>query len=249
GERVVIEEFMEGEEASFFALTDGEQALPLGAAQDHKAVFDDDQGPNTGGMGAYSPAPGLGERGQAEVMGTIIVPTVRALAMEGRPFRGVLYVGLMMTKDGPKVVEFNCRFGDPEAQVVVPRLDEDLLPLLAAVARGDRLPRAARWRPDAAVCVVLASGGYPGEYESGKPIAGIQEAEARADVVVFHAGTARRDTQLVTAGGRVLGVTALAEAIPAAIERAYEAVGQICFDGMHYRKDIGKKALQGVRSG
>ncbi|MBI4560408.1 MAG: phosphoribosylamine--glycine ligase [Candidatus Rokubacteria bacterium] len=243
GERIVVEEFLEGQEASFFALTDGERVLPLGAAQDHKAVFDDDRGPNTGGMGAYSPAPVLGGELQADVMKTIVIPAVKAMAAEGRPYRGVVYAGLMISPDGPKLLEFNCRFGDPEAQAVLPRLAEDLLPLLAAVARGEGLPTTVAWRPESAVCVVLASGGYPGDYQTGKPIAGIEEAQALPDVTVFHAGTAVKESAVVTAGGRVLGVTALGRDIPAAIERSYEAVGKIRFEGMHYRKDIGRKAL------
>jgi len=243
GERVVVEEFLEGEETSFFALTDGEKVLPLGAAQDHKTVFDDDQGPNTGGMGASSPTPLLDDRVQDEVMAKIIIPTVRAMAAEGRPYRGVVYAGLMITKEGPRVLEFNCRFGDPEAQALLPRLGEDLLPLLTAVASGEGLPASAVWRPEAAVCVVLASNGYPGSYQTGKPITGIEDAEALSDVTVFHAGTALKDKALVTAGGRVLGVTALGRDIAAAIEQAYAAVGKICFEGKHYRKDIGRKAL------
>ncbi len=247
GERIVVEEFLEGEEVSFFALTDGEQVLPLGAAQDHKTVFDDDQGPNTGGMGAYSPPPVMVERLQDEVMEKIVVPTVNAMAAERRPYRGVVYAGLMLTRKGPMVLEFNCRFGDPEAQALLPRLDQDLFPLLAAVARREELSTNAQWRREAAVSVVLASGGYPGDYETGKPIAGIEDAEALPDVTVFHAGTAAKDGTLVTAGGRVLGVTALGRDIPAAIGRAYEAVGKICFEGMHYRKDIGRKALSHIR--
>ncbi len=247
GERIVVEEFLEGEEASFFALTDGERALPFGAAQDHKPVFDDDQGPNTGGMGAYSPAPVLDDRMQDAVMEKIVLPTVSAMSAERRPYRGVVYAGLMITRDGPKALEFNCRFGDPEAQALLPRLGEDLMPLLAAVARGEKLPTRARWRRRAAVCVVVASGGYPGEYQVGKPIAGIEEAEMLPDVTVFHAGTAIKDGTLVTAGGRVLGVTALGSDIPAAIERAYQAAGKICFDGMHYRRDIGRKAVNRIR--
>ncbi|MBI3030392.1 MAG: phosphoribosylamine--glycine ligase [Candidatus Rokubacteria bacterium] len=243
GEQIVVEEFLVGEEASFFALTDGEMALPLGTAQDHKAVFDDDQGPNTGGMGASSPA-SIDARMHDEVMETIILPTVHAMAAEGRPYRGVIYAGLMLTPQGPKVLEYNCRFGDPEHQTIMPRLQDDPLPLLHAVARGDRLPSTVRWRPEAAVCVVLASGGYPGDYQTGKPIAGVAEAEKLPGVTVFHAGTALKDGQLVTAGGRVLGVTALGADIPAAIARAYEAVAKICFEGIHFRKDIGRKALR-----
>jgi phosphoribosylamine--glycine ligase len=243
GERIVIEEFLEGEEASVFALTDGERVLAFGAAQDHKAVFDDDRGPNTGGMGAYSPPPVIDEGMHRLVMEKILLPTVDAMNAEGRRYEGVVYAGLMITGEGPKVLEFNSRFGDPEAQALLPRLDGDLLPILAAVARGTGLPGAARWRPEAAVSVVLASGGYPGEYQTGKPISGIDEAEALADVVVFHAGTAVKDGVLVTAGGRVLDVTALGKDIPAAIERAYEAVGKISFEGIHYRRDIGRRAL------
>jgi phosphoribosylamine--glycine ligase len=243
GERVVLEECLEGEEVSFFALSDGEAALPFGTAQDHKRVFDDDQGPNTGGMGAYSPAPIVDEGLHDLIMRAIVLPAVEAMAREGRPYRGVVYAGLMLTREGPKVLEFNCRFGDPEAQVLLPRLGEGLVPLLGAVARGERLPARVRWRPEAAVCVVLASGGYPGAYETGKPIAGIEEAEALHDVTVFHAGTAARDGGLVTAGGRVLGVTALGPDLPAAVGRAYDAVAKICFDGMHFRKDIGRRAL------
>lgn len=247
GERIVVEEFLEGDEASFFALTDGERVLPLGAAQDHKTVFDDDRGPNTGGMGAYSPAPVMDDRAQDEVMKRIVIPVVKAMASEGKPYRGVVYAGLMITREGPKVLEFNSRFGDPEAQAILPRLGEDLLPLLAAAASGAGLSQAVRWRPETAVCVVLASGGYPGDYQTGKPVAGIEEAEAVSEVTVFHAGTAMRDGTLVTAGGRVLGVTALGPDIPVAIERAYSALGRICFEGMHYRKDIGRKALSRLR--
>lgn len=243
GEQIVVEEFLEGEEASFFALTDGETALPFGTAQDHKTVFDDDQGPNTGGMGAYSPASIVDALMHEEVMRTIIFPTVQAMAAEGRPYRGVIYAGLMLTRQGPKVLEYNCRFGDPEHQTIVVRLQDDLLPLLDAVARGERLPRPVNWRPEASVCVVLASGGYPGEYKTGKPIAGIEDAEKLPGVTVFHAGTAFKDGRLVTAGGRVLGVTASGANIKGAIDRAYEAAGKICFEGMHFRKDIGRKAL------
>jgi len=243
GEQIVVEEFLVGEEASFFALTDGETALFLGTAQDHKTVFDDDRGPNTGGMGAYSPAPIVDAKVHDEVMKTIILPTVQAMAAEGCPYRGVIYAGLMLTREGPKVLEYNCRFGDPEHQPIMMRLQDDPLPLLHAIARGERLPSSVSWRPEAAVCVVMASGGYPGEYETGKPIAGIEAAEKLEGVRVFHAGTALRDGQLVTAGGRALGVTAIGADIRAAIGRAYEAVGKIRFEGMHFRKDIGRKAL------
>ena len=242
GERVVVEEFLEGEEASFFALTDGEAILPMGVAQDHKAVFDGDRGPNTGGMGAYSSPSMMAGELAGEVMERIVAPTVRAMAAEGRPYRGVVYAGLMLTKDGPKVVEFNCRFGDPEAQVILTRLGDDLLPLLIAVAESGGLPSEAAWTPESSVCVVLASGGYPGGYATGKIITGVEQAESHQSVVVFHAGTAMKEGRLVTAGGRVLGVTARAVSLGAAISLAYEATGKISFEGIHYRRDIGKRA-------
>jgi phosphoribosylamine--glycine ligase len=244
GNSVVVEEFMEGEEASFFVLSDGMTVLPLAGAQDHKTVFDDDQGPNTGGMGAYSPAPILDEAMGARVMAEIVLPTIHAMRREGTPYQGVLYVGLMITREGPRVVEFNCRFGDPECQAILPRLDQDLLPLLEAVADGKGLPPALGWRADSSVCVVLASAGYPGRYETGRIIRGVEDAERLAGVTVFHAGTAARDGALVTAGGRVLGVQALGADITEAIARAYGAVSRISFEGVHFRKDIGRKAIR-----
>jgi phosphoribosylamine--glycine ligase len=243
GRTVVVEEFLEGEEASFFALCAGTAALPLAAAQDHKTVFDDDQGPNTGGMGAYSPAPVIDSAAETRVMAEIVRPILRALVQVGSPYHGVLFVNLMMTKDGPKVVEFNSRFGDPECQVVLPRLADDLLPVLAAMAAGGEPPAALSWRPDASVCVVMASGGYPERYTTGHPITGVDLAEAREGVTVFHAGTARRDSTLVTAGGRVLGVQALGADVRRAIARAYAGVQRIAFEGAHARSDIGRRAL------
>jgi phosphoribosylamine--glycine ligase len=251
GDVVVVEEFMVGEEASFFAVANGLDVVALAAAQDHKTVFDDDRGPNTGGMGAYSPAPRLDASMRDRVMGEIVRPTIAALAAEAARYHGVLYVGLMLTAAGPKVVEFNCRFGDPECQVMMMRAGADVLPLLAAAARGDDLGPESRWAMDwapegvrdAAVCVNLASDGYPGAYTTGKPIEGIDRAEKQPGVRVFHAGTAIRDGRLVTNGGRVLGVTAVARDLESAIARAYAAVGEIRFDGMHYRRDIGRKAL------
>jgi phosphoribosylamine--glycine ligase len=243
GGTVVVEEFMEGEEASFFVLSDGAAGLPLAAAQDHKTVFEGDRGPNTGGMGAYSPTAALDPAMQERVMADIALPTIRALREEGSPYQGVLYIGLMMTRQGPRVVEFNCRFGDPECQAILPRLSGDLLPLLAAVAGGQGLPPAVSLQADASVCVVLASAGYPGRYETGHAIRGVEEAEAMPGVTVFQAGTAIRDGRLVTAGGRVLGVQALGASIADATRRAYAAVGRIRFKGMHYRKDIGRRAL------
>ena len=244
GLTVVVEEFLEGEEVSFFALTDGAAVLPLAAAQDHKTIFDGDRGPNTGGMGAYSPAPTFDTAMQERVMAEIVRPVVAALAKEGAPFAGVLYAGLMITREGPKVIEFNCRFGDPECQALIPRLDDDLLPLLEAVATGRGLPAAVSWSPRASVCVVMASAGYPGAPRTGRPITGTPEAAALRDVMVFHAGTAMVEGALVTAGGRVLGVQALGADVAAAIRTVYEAVEWIRFEGAQYRHDIGHRALR-----
>ncbi len=243
GRTVVVEEFMTGEEASFFVITDGASALPLPAAQDHKAIFDDDRGPNTGGMGAYTPAPVMDEAMTGRVMEEIVTPTLAAMAKEGAPYAGVLFVGLMIGPDGPRVVEFNCRFGDPECQAILPRLDEDILPVFEAVASGRGLPASLRWRREASVCVVLASPGYPGTPRAGLPIEGVEAAAALPGVNVFHAGTALRDGALLTAGGRVLGVQTLGGDIRAAMERAYDAVGRIQFEGMQFRHDIGRRAL------
>ncbi len=243
GRTVVVEEFMTGEEASFFVITDGASALPLPAAQDHKAIFDDDRGPNTGGMGAYTPAPVMDEAMTGRVMEEIVTPTLAAMAKEGAPYAGVLFVGLMIGPDGPRVVEFNCRFGAPECQAILPRLDEDILPVFGAVASGRGLPASLRWRPEASVCVVLASPGYPGTPRAGLPIEGVEAAAALPGVNVFHAGTALRDGALLTAGGRVLGVQTLGGDIRAAMERAYDAVGRIRFEGMQFRHDIGRRAL------
>jgi phosphoribosylamine--glycine ligase len=240
GARVVIEEFLVGEEVSFFVLVRGRGATPLAAAQDHKTVFDGDRGPNTGGMGAFSPVAAFDEAMQARVMTRIVRPTIAALADEGAPYSGVLFVQLMLTADGPKVVEFNCRFGDPECQAILAPMEADLLPMLAAVAAG-RPPETAAVSSRAAVCITLASGGYPGKHTTGVPITGVEDAEAIPGVAVFHAGTARRDGRLVTAGGRVLGVTAVADDLSRAIETAYTAVARIRFDGMHFRKDIGRR--------
>ena len=241
GRSVVVEEFMRGEEVSFFALVSGTDVLPLVEAQDHKTIFDGDRGPNTGGMGAFSPVAGFDAAVRARVMETIVGPTASALAAEGAAYHGVLYVGLMLTADGPKVVEFNCRFGDPECQVLMVRLAEDLVPALFAVARRERLPGTLRWSGAAAVCVNLTSRGYPGPYTTGLPISGVEEAEGDG-VHVFHAGTVLHDGRVVTAGGRVLSVTATAPSLDGAISRAYGAVERIHFDGMHFRRDIGTRA-------
>jgi phosphoribosylamine--glycine ligase len=244
GARVVVEEYLEGEEVSVFALTDGQIVCPLASAQDHKAVFDGDRGPNTGGMGAYSPAPALDPTLADQVVRTVLEPTIRGMSAEGRPYRGVLFAGLMLTAAGPRVLEYNVRFGDPECQVLMLRLADDLLALCQAVADGRGLPPSSAWRTEAAACVVLASGGYPGAYPTGLPIEGIELAEACPGVTVFHAGTARSDGRLTTAGGRVLAVTALGGDIPTAVAAAYTAAAEIRFEGMHYRRDIGHRALQ-----
>jgi len=246
GNRVVIEECLEGEEASYLVVTDGERFIPLATAQDHKAVFDGDKGPNTGGMGAYSPAPVLSPEVEREVQERVIKPILRGMKEEGHPFKGVLYAGLMITDEGVKVLEFNVRFGDPEAQAILRRLDSDLFDVCMSVAQG-RLVEELRWKPETSICVVLASGGYPGKYEKGKEITGIEEAEKVPTVVVFHAGTKIENGKLVTSGGRVLNVTALGRDIVEARERAYRAVEKIHFEGMHYRKDIGLKAVKRLK--
>jgi phosphoribosylamine--glycine ligase len=244
GERVVIEECLKGEELSFMVLTDGRAAVPLAPAQDHKSLLDNDQGPNTGGMGAFSDEAMLPERLRSEILRVIVTPTLAGMAAEGVPYRGFLYCGLMLTAEGPKVLEYNVRLGDPEAQAILMRLRSDLVDLLLALRQGQLGAVDAHWTPNPAVCVVLAAKGYPGAPETGQVISGYEEAEARAGVKVFHAGTRVVNHQLVTAGGRVLGVTAIAEDLAAAIERAYAAVRKIHFDGMHYRTDIGAKGLR-----
>jgi phosphoribosylamine--glycine ligase len=244
GLTVVIEEFLVGEEASFFALSDGTGVLPLVAAQDHKTVHDGDRGPNTGGMGAYSPAPVMDAGMHERVMRDIVRPTIAAMAEEGAPYTGVLFVGLMITREGPKVIEFNCRFGDPECQAILPRLEDDLLALLLATATGKGLPTALAFSPQSSVCVVMTSAGYPGAYETGRAITGVEAAAGLPGVNVFHAGTALAGGALVTAGGRVLGVQALGADVAAAIRTAYAAVERIRFEGAHYRRDIGHHALR-----
>jgi phosphoribosylamine--glycine ligase len=243
GSRVVIEEFLRGEEASFLAFTDGRNIIPLASAQDHKAVFDGDAGPNTGGMGAYSPAPVVTPAIHEKAMAEVMRRTVDGMAAEGRPYRGVLYAGLMIDGDQVKTLEFNARFGDPECQPLLMRMKSDIVPILLAVAEGDIGGMQIEWHDQAAVCVVMASGGYPGDYRKGDAIHGLDRAAEIPDLVVFHAGTAERDGQLVTSGGRVLGVTGRGDTVQAAITRAYEGVDAIQWDGVHYRTDIGRKAL------
>ena len=244
GRRVVIEEFLRGEEASVLAFVDGERVMPMPAAQDHKAIGEGDTGPNTGGMGAYSPAPIITPDLEARVVREILEPVVQAMASEGRPYRGVLYAGLMVTNDGPKVVEFNCRFGDPEAQAVLPRLRSDLVEPLMATVEGRLDEVTLEWDERACVCVVLASGGYPTRYETGFPIEGLAEAEAIEDVMVFHAGTRAEGDAILTDGGRVLGVTALGETLAQATETAYLAADKIRFQDKYLRRDIAWRALE-----
>ncbi len=243
GERVVVEECLKGEEASFMAFTDGRTVLPMASAQDHKRVFDGDKGPNTGGMGAYSPAPVVTKKIERQVMEEIMIPTVRAMEKEGRTFKGVLYAGLMIHDGKAKVLEFNARFGDPETQPVLARLDTDIIEIIEAILSGTLSKVEVKWKPESAVCVVMASAGYPGGYDKGKEIKGLDKVAARKGVVVFHAGTAMKDGKIVTDGGRVLGVTGIGPKIAAAIDNAYAAVHDIYFEGAHYREDIGAKAL------
>ena len=243
GERLVIEECLTGPEVSLFFVSDGMRALPLGSAQDHKRAFDNDCGPNTGGMGAFAPSPLVDAALQTRVVHEIVEPVIAGMAADGQPFQGFLYVGLMLTATGPRVIEFNVRLGDPEAQVILPLVDEPLLPILVAAATGDLRQSMYRLGRDRLVGVVLASRGYPEASESGRAIAGLDEAERVPGVTVYHAGTARRDGRLVTAGGRVLTVVGRGAEFSEAITRAYAGATRISFDGMQYRKDIGAKAL------
>jgi phosphoribosylamine--glycine ligase len=243
GNRVVVEEFLVGEEASFIALTDGKAVVPLASSQDHKPIYDGDKGPNTGGMGAYSPAPVVTEEVHRKIMDEIMIPTIGGMASEGRPYRGVLYAGLMIRDGQPKVLEFNARFGDPENQPIMMRMKGDAVPLLEACIDGNLEGMTVDWDPRWAVCVVMASGGYPGGYEKNKVIKGLALVSQMRDVFVFHAGTAISGDDMVTNGGRVLGVTALGEDAKGAIDLSYSAVKEIQWDGVYYRSDIGKKAL------
>jgi phosphoribosylamine--glycine ligase len=244
GARLVIEECLTGPEVSFFVISDGTRALPIGTAHDHKRIFDDDRGPNTGGMGAFAPSPLVDDGLRERIMRDIVMPVIGGMAAEGAPFRGFLYVGLILTATGPKVIEFNVRLGDPEAQVVLPLIDEPLLPLLTAAASGSLAKTDCRLTSERLVAVVLASRGYPDSSTSGSPISGIGEAEALPGVTVLHAGTAVRDNALVTAGGRVLTVVGRGIDFREAIRRAYDGVSRISFDGMQYRTDIGKNAVE-----
>ncbi len=247
GRSVLVEELLRGREASFFVLSDGEHLVELATCQDYKRAEEGDQGPNTGGMGTYSPSAYLDDEMRRGILDSIVRPTIDGMAAEGYPYRGVLYVGVMLTDEGPKVLEYNARFGDPETQVLMPRLEGDWLELLHACAIGRLDDRKPAWKSEAAVCVVMASGGYPGSYEKGRPIDGIDAAERHDGVVVFHAGTARDECgTLVTAGGRVLGVTALGSDLDDARRRAYASVRQIRWDAEHHREDIAADALDGA---
>jgi len=246
GDRLVVEEHLTGPELSFFVLTDGTRAVGIGSAQDHKRIFDDDRGPNTGGMGAFAPSPLVDAALAARIEREIVEPVVRGMAAEGHPYAGFLYVGLIVTADGPKVIEFNARLGDPETQVILPLIDEPLLPLLRDAAQGRLRQTTVRFSADRAACVVLASRGYPESSESGREIAGVADAAELPGVSVYHAGTAIRDGRLVTAGGRVVTVAARGAGFPEAIARAYAGVQRISFDGMQYRRDIGRKALRNI---
>lgn len=244
GARVVLEEFMKGEEASLLAFTDGETIVSMIAAQDHKRANDNDEGPNTGGMGTYAPAPVMTDILRLKAVEKVLKPTIAAMKAEGRPYQGCLYAGLMINGDSIKVVEFNCRFGDPETQVIMPLLDGDLAEIMLACATGTLAKADISWHDQAAVCVVMASGGYPGSYQQGLLISGLAEADALEGVAVFHAGTKVVDGQIVTAGGRVLGVTAVGKNIREAKDKAYEAIAKISFEGAHYRQDIAWRALK-----
>jgi phosphoribosylamine--glycine ligase len=247
GARVVVEEHLSGREVSAFALSDGREVLPLVMAQDFKRVGDGDAGPNTGGMGAYSPVPFVDEATAGRVWQEVLARTVAAMEAEGVPYQGVLYAGLMLTDDGPKVLEFNCRFGDPEAEAIVPRLRSDLGELLLACTEGNLSNHRAVWSDDACVTVVISAGGYPGEYRTGDPIFGLEDAAAVDDALVFHAGTEERDGRVVCSGGRVLAVTGLAPTVERARSSAYEACSRIRFEGEHYRRDIAERAAEEAR--
>ena len=246
GKKIIIEECLVGQEVSILVITDSKAVVALASAQDHKRIFDDDQGPNTGGMGAYSPAPIVTPSILKAVMDKIIYRTIDGLAKEGIDYRGVLYAGIMLTKDGPQALEFNVRFGDPETQAILPRLKSDLVEVMLATSVG-KLSKigSLEWDTGACVCVVCAAGGYPGDYAQDKEISGLDQIAKLDDLVVFHAGTKRVGNKILTCGGRVLGVTGLGATIKAAINNSYTAVGKIDFQGMHFRKDIGNKAIKG----
>ena len=244
GDQVVIEECLIGEEVSLLAFTDGRTIVPMESSQDHKTVYDGDEGPNTGGMGAYSPVPIMTSELYRGVEKNILVPTVHAMNKEGRPYKGVIYIGLMITFAGPMVLEFNVRFGDPEAQVILTRMKSDIVPIMLATISGDLDNVDLEWLPQASVCVVMASGGYPGQYDNGKEIKGLDSLKNQEGISVFHAGTKSENEKIVTNGGRVLNVVACGRDIKEAQKKVYEAVSKISFDGAHYRRDIADKAIK-----
>ena len=247
GNEIVIEEFLEGEEASILAFSDGKTVIPMASSQDHKRALAGDKGPNTGGMGAYSPAPVVTRELEEEIYCKILVPTIEGLRDSGIEYKGILYAGLMISEGGPKVVEFNCRFGDPELQVVLPRLKTDLMEPITACINGTLDEVKMEWDPRPAVCVVMASEGYPGNYEKGKVIEGLESVSDNQDVIVFHAGTKEQDGKYLTSGGRVLGVTSLGNDIPSSIENAYSAVEKVHFENAYFRPDIGHRALERLK--
>jgi len=244
GRQVIVEEFLEGEEVSILAFCDGKTVVPMVSSQDHKKIFDNDQGPNTGGMGAYSPVPFYPDEFEKRVLEEILKPTMKGLRREGKEYKGVLYAGLILTKEGPKVLEFNARFGDPETQVILPRLKTDLIDILNAVIENRLHKINIEWEDNAAVCVVVASGGYPGKYQKGKVISGLERLEKMENMIAFHAGTKFQEGRVVASGGRVLGITAWDKTISKAKERAYKGVKEIYFEEMYYRKDIAAKAIK-----
>ncbi len=249
GQTVIIEECLVGQECSIKVFTDGETVVPMVPSQDYKPIGDGDVGPNTGGMGCYSPVPAVDNEVFDYIVNQLITPTIQAMAAEGTPYVGTLYAGCILTEQGPKLLEYNCRFGDPETQVVLPRLDGDLVEILQATVEGRLDEVDIQWTQDRCVCVVLASGGYPRSYETGKPISGLAQVASREGVMIFHAGTARQDGQLVTNGGRVLGVTALGESYRIARERAYQAAAIIDFENKYHRTDIAQRAVEAEHSG
>jgi phosphoribosylamine--glycine ligase len=244
GRRVVVEDFLEGEEITILAFTDGQTIIPMPSSQDHKRIFDDDRGPNTGGMGAYAPTTVIDDRMVKTISDEILEPTIAGLSREGRLFKGILYAGLMMTERGPKVMEFNCRFGDPETQVILPLLKSDLAEIFLSIVDGELSLQDVEWNDLYAVCVVLASAGYPEKYEGDREIFGLSKARLMEDMLVFHAGTKRERDRIFTNGGRVLGVTTTDKGMEKAIQKAYLAIDKIKFDGMQYRKDIGHRAIR-----